>query len=134
MLSVQGSNQLSGNLPSVALSNSLLMLNLDYNLFTGGFLTAPLPSTLLFLDISNNYLSGTIPSVTPTDYDIRFEALDAAMGTSLAFYADNNEFSGVFPEKLLPHAEVGLQAKAPSWLQYLHVTTSKSTPELLCRS
>lgn len=83
------------------------MLNLDYNQFSGGFSTAPNPTSLLLVDVSNNLLAASYPPVsTPTDFSIRFEPLDAAMGTSLAFYADNNAFSGAFPEALIQHIEV----------------------------
>lgn len=111
MCLAQGGNSLTGTLPAVATSSSLLMLNLDYNQFTGGWPADPETSTLLVSDISNNLLSGSlVDPVALTDYDIRFAPLDAALGASFAFYADNNNLTGTFPQYLLPHTEVRLQA------------------------
>ena len=111
MCIAQGGNSLTGTLPTVAISSSLLMLNLDYNQFTGGWLADPESTALLVSDISNNLLSGSLVNpVALTDYDTRFAPLDAALGTSLAFHADNNNLTGTFPQFLLPHTEVRLQA------------------------
>ena len=107
-------NRLSGVLPTqIGLLTKLRLLNIYGNRISGVLL--PLPASAVFIDVSNNSLSGTIPAMIPEDYALQhFSAHSNNLGGAInnvtlhsyaakltsRLYLHSNRISGTLPTQL----------------------------------